>query len=162
MSQLQSLTSAYANYAWQGERFALSAGARGTLVYDKITFSQNSEGDFHKTGVDLIPTATLSYMLTERQQLFLSYKMSPIRPSIWRLNPYRSQMTTYDISFGNPYLQSELHHNVDLSYTFFSNQLYLSLTTGYEQTNNAIMPVRYRDPKSPETRCASPCGSFPS
>ena len=150
MSQLQSLTSAYANYAWQGERFALSAGARGTLVYDKITFSQNSEGDFHKTGIDLIPTATLSYMLTDRQQLFLSYKMSPIRPSIWRLNPYRSQVTTYDISFGNPYLQSELHHNVDLSYTFFSNQLYLSLTTGYEQTNNAIMSVRYRDPKSPE------------
>lgn len=143
MSQLQSVASAYANYSWQRDRLGVNVGLRGEFVYDKITFSQNESGNFQRKGLDLIPSAGLSYTVAKGQQLALFYKMNPIRPSIWRLNPYKSQTTPYDLSFGNPHLKSERHHKLDLSYTLFSNTYYFSLNAGYEHTSNAIMPVQY-------------------
>ncbi len=153
MSQLQSVTSAYANYSWNKDRFGLSLGLRGEFVYDKISFTRDEKRNFQTQGLGLIPTLDFSYNLTDRQQLSFFYKMNPIRPSIWRLNPYRSLGSPYDLSFGNPNLKSERLHSLDLSYTLFSNNCYLSLSAGYSHTDNAIMPVSYRDAENPNILC---------
>lgn len=155
MDQLQSVASAYANYTMHKGSFGLNAGLRGEFVYDKISFSQNEANNFDRKGLDLIPTVGLSYAVENNQQMSLTYKMRPIRPSIWMLNPYRSQPTPYELSFGNPRLESEQHHGVEASYTLFSNNYYLNLNAGYTQTNNAVMPVRYWSTEEPEVLCCT-------
>ena len=155
MNQLQSVASAYTNYSWNKGLFGMSLGLRGEFMYDKISFSQDEKRNFQTQALHLIPTLNLSYNLTDRQQLSFFYKMNPIRPSIWSLNPYKSQSGPYDLSFGNPDLESERQHNLNLSYTLFSNNYYLSLSAGYNQTNNAIMPISYRDKANPDILCST-------
>ena len=153
MSQLQNVASAYVNYTMNKGSLGVNAGLRGELVYDRITFSQNPSGNFERKGIDLIPSIGLTCAVSNSQQLAFSYKMKPIRPSIWVLNPYKSQSNPYELSFGNPELESELHHGLDLSYTLFSNKYYFNLNAGYTHTNNAIMPIQYWSTENSNVLC---------
>jgi outer membrane receptor protein involved in Fe transport len=68
-----------------------------------------------------LPSTTVRYKLTSKQNIQASFNQTIKRPYIYQLNPYTSLSDPYTISKGNPFLKPEmlislyLEHSIPLS-----------------------------------------------
>jgi len=141
----QHIYSAYTGHSFKAGNFGTKVGVRaeGTSLDAKykLTPAQN----FDKTYFDVVPNATLSYMLSMSQQMRLGYNMRIQRPGIWYLNPYVNQTDPKNISYGNPNLDSEKSHNFNLNYSMFSQKFNLNGSLNYSFVNNSIERYTFID-----------------
>lgn len=105
MYQLQNIAGLYVNYSFQRNGFGFNAGMRGEYAFNSAKFSKASASDFSSHLFDFIPNVSASYNVSSQSQLSLSYSSRTRRPSIWSLNPFRSQSNAYSVSYGNPPLK---------------------------------------------------------
>lgn len=135
---IQQIYSAYTSYGIKYKKFGYKAGIRaeGTTVDGK--FKDTPENNFKTDYFDVVPTATVSYAMSMAQQLRFGYNMRIQRPSIWFLNPYVNQSIPTNISYGNPYLDSEKSHNLNLNYSMFSQKFNINVSANYTFVNNTI------------------------
>jgi len=91
---------------------------------------------------NLLPNVAISKRLTDNRRLRLSYNQRIQRPSIFFLNPYTNSTDPKNISFGNPYLNPELAHSVEITYSTFSRKgMAVNGSVFSRLTNNAIERV---------------------
>lgn len=116
----------------------IETGAR--LEHTRLNGNFISAGNtFAKDFTNLIPTATLSKKLNERQSLSMSYTRRLTRPYIWDLNPNLDTSDPKNIATGNPQLEPELADQAELSYAIsFNSGLSLNSAFFWKQTNNSI------------------------
>ncbi|RQO66305.1 TonB-dependent receptor [Pedobacter sp. KBW06] len=116
----------------------IETGAR--LEHTRLNGNFISAGNtFAKDFTNLIPTATLSKKLNERQSLSMSYTRRLTRPYIWDLNPNLDTSDPKNIVTGNPQLEPELADQAELSYAIsFNSGLSLNSAFFWKQTNNSI------------------------
>lgn len=134
----QKVYTAYSSIRLNNKRkWNLNAGAR--LEHTEI------QGNFLTTGTrlenqynNLIPSFTLSKGI-RKHTLKLSYTQRITRPLIWYLNPWLNKSDPKNSSTGNPSLNPELNHAVEVGHSI-SNTKGLSVNTAiYTRiTNNAI------------------------
>ena len=88
---------------------------------------------------NLIPSVTLAKTLRKKHTVKASYTQRISRPLIWYLNPYRNSSDPKNIQTGNPFLNPELTHATELSYsTFGENGFSFNAALFWRQTNNSI------------------------
>lgn len=116
----------YASIDYKLEKFDLSGGLRleKSAVNLKESFS-NSE-------FALFPHASISYRITTRQNLQLTYSRSIKRPNLRQLNPYTAFEDPWSASSGNPFLRPEflgslfLQHSVQFRGNYISSRLFFN------------------------------------
>lgn len=135
---IQHIYSGYAGYAIKYKSFGYKAGVRAEGTTVDAEFKKNPEQNFKTDYFDVVPSATISYMINMAQQIRVGYNMRIQRPSIWFLNPYVNNNDPKNISYGNPYLDSEKSHNVNLNYSMFSQKFNLNINGYYTFVNNSI------------------------
>ncbi|MDD4516588.1 TonB-dependent receptor [Massilibacteroides sp.] len=135
---IQHIYSGYAGYAIKYKKFGYKAGVRAEGTNVDVKFQNTPEQNFKTDYFDVVPSATVSYMLSMAQQIRLGYNMRIQRPSIWYLNPYINEQDPQNISYGNPYLDSEKSHNINMNYSMFSQKFNLNINGYYSFVNNAI------------------------
>lgn len=138
----QHIAAAYASYLMKLSKFSVKLGARAEYTVNDGTFRLR-DGD-HKLDnkyFDLIPYATLAWQPTQMQTLKLGYTQRLSRPGIWYLNPYVNDLDPSNVETGNPRLESEISHNIDLSYSNFGKTYNISVSLNTRLTNNAIERV---------------------
>lgn len=87
---------------------------------------------------NLIPSVTLSKAI-KTHTLKISYNQRIQRPMIWLLNPWMNQSDPQNIQTGNPYLNPELSHATELSYSVNTKKgTSINSAIYWRQTNNAI------------------------
>ncbi|NEU65351.1 TonB-dependent receptor [Spirosoma agri] len=119
-------------------KWNLTAGAR--LEHTNI------EGDFVSTQSrftnqyqNLIPSFTLAKTLWTKHTVKVSYTQRISRPLIWYLNPYKNYSDPKNIQTGNPFLNPELTHATELSYSTFGKEgSSFNAALFWRQTNNSI------------------------
>ena len=143
----QRVYSGYASLRLSNSRkWNLSAGAR--LEHTQI------EGDFKTTGTqleteysNLIPSVTLSKGIN-KHTLKASYTQRITRPMIWYLNPWVNQSDPKNLTTGNPDLDPELSHSVDVGHSFMGKKGFTLNTSLYWRINaNAIEYVSSANPE---------------
>lgn len=88
---------------------------------------------------NFLPNVTVSKRFGEERRLKLNYSQRIQRPSIFFLNPYVNYSDPKNIQSGNPYLDPELAHSVELSYSTFTKKgTTINAMVFGRQTNNAI------------------------
>ncbi|MFD1142380.1 TonB-dependent receptor domain-containing protein [Larkinella insperata] len=88
---------------------------------------------------NFLPNVTVSKRFGEERRLKLNYSQRIQRPSIFFLNPYVNYADPKNIQSGNPYLDPELAHSVELSYSTFTKKgTTVNAMVFGRQTNNAI------------------------
>ena len=92
---------------------------------------------------------TLSYALTESQQLRVGYNMRIRRAGIDHLNPYVDERDPLNISYGNPDLESEKSNSVNLNYTLFNSKFNMNASVSHTFVNNAIEQYVFMKPDEP-------------
>jgi outer membrane receptor protein involved in Fe transport len=80
-------------------------------------------------------------MINQSQSVVLSYTQRLRRPGIWFLNPYVDDNDKYNISYGNPDLESVKAHSFNAQYRMFTPSSSLFLGANFSFSNNSITEI---------------------
>ena len=130
----------YAIYAQELGRFETQAGLRaeGAVTdFNLVTTGESFENDYFS----LFPSASVSYSLDDSRRLRASYSKRIRRPGVRRLNPFTQYEDRLNLRTGNPYLQPEYNHSVEIGFNQIASWGTLSLTPYFRRTTNEIERV---------------------
>lgn len=97
---------------------------------------------FDRNYTQLFPTAYAAYKASDNNQFTLSYGRRIQRPNYQDMNPFYFFLDKYTFQVGNPWLQPQFSHNIDLSHTFKG---FLTTTLNYTNTRNIIDQLLEQD-----------------
>ncbi len=127
--------------------FEAQAGLR--VEQARTTFNlRTTDESFDNNYASLFPSAFLNYNLSPMKQVKASYSKRVNRPRTGQLNPFTTFTDPLNLSVGNPQLQPEYIHAVELSYQQFSRTGSLSIAPYYRRTVNKIERYKTVDPTS--------------
>lgn len=135
------ILAAYTDYGLTLDKWSARLGLRYEHTLQKVEYLLGRGTNFHKNFDDLVPSARLGYKFSDATNLSLGYKMRINRPGIWYLNPYLDDRIPDAISQGNPNLDTEKSHAVDLQFSSYNSKLTYTLTGTYRFVNNSIESV---------------------
>ncbi len=136
---------AYAEYAAQWNQLGAKAGLRYEHTWQEVEYRQGLGRDFSTDYGSLVPTASLSYNLTQGSNIGLTYNMRISRPGISYLNPYIDRSDPNALAYGNTNLDVEKSHNISLVYNKFTQKLMLNVNLHHNFTDNAIEQYSFFD-----------------
>ncbi len=132
----ENINALYAQFNRQlNEKTSLQAGLRleHTHSIGDLTSEQENENDrVDRDYVNVFPSAGLSYQLNPKNSLRLGYSYRIDRPRYQDLNPFEFRLDELTFQKGNPFLQPQYTHNVELTHTFnyrFNTTLSYAYTT---------------------------------
>ncbi len=120
--------------------FGIVAGAR----YEHTTIGGEFESQidpFDNSYDNLLPSVIVSKKTNMFSSIKLSYNQRIQRPSLFFVNPYRNDTDRRNVSQGNPELEPELVHQIDLGYNTFIKGLVLSSSLYFKRTNDLIESI---------------------
>ncbi|MBC3783740.1 outer membrane beta-barrel family protein [Spirosoma utsteinense] len=135
----QQVMAGYASLKMDTKRkWNLSAGAR--LEHTRIQGDfMTAQSQFSNQYQNLIPSATVSKTFRDKHTVKASYTQRISRPLIWFLNPFQNYSDPKNVQTGNPYLNPELTHATELSYSTFGKEgASFNAALFWRQTNNSI------------------------
>jgi outer membrane receptor protein involved in Fe transport len=135
----QSVWASYASFRMRTEnRWNFNVGGRFEMTTINADFISTATR-FSDRYQNFLPNLSISKRLGNEQRIRVNYSQRIQRPSINFLNPYVNYADPKNIQTGNPYLDPELTHSVELSYsTFTKGGTTINLMIFGRQTNNAI------------------------
>lgn len=93
---------------------------------------------FKRDYVQLFPTAYLQYQANPKNVYVLNYGKRISRPDYESLNPFVTFLDRYTYQQGNPNLQPQFSHNIELTHTYNN---FLTTTLNYTRTTDIIQDV---------------------
>lgn len=138
LDYIQQVVSAYAQFTTPlTKKLDAIIGVRAE--YTLIDATQRDRGGaFDDEYNNILPNAILTYDLGNFNKLKLAYFQRIGRPSINYINPYINYSDEFNLQQGNPSLEPELSHNIELGYSGIFGRSSIHLNGFYRATNNAI------------------------
>lgn len=144
----ENVNAAYVNYSRPlGKKFFGQFGlrlentnAKGNQVTTAVKFKRNY--------TQLFPTAFVQYKANEKNTFGLNYGRRINRPDYEDLNPFILFLDKYTFEQGNPNLQPQFSHNIELSHTYKG---FLTTTLNYTRTTDIINEVLEQNTDANET-----------
>jgi outer membrane receptor protein involved in Fe transport len=131
----------YATYSTEFKSLGLKAGLRSEYTNRNLQQVTGNQ-DYPYEKFDLYPSLYLTYKLPYNQQMQLSYSKRVNRPRGNMLNPYTFFSDAFSSFSGNPELEPEFSHNLELNYQKYFGYSFLTLETYYRYTNNKMTRVQ--------------------
>lgn len=139
----------YLNYKHHLGKVELQVGLRGEYTHTS-GHQLSTDSLVERNYFQLFPSVFITKPLGEQHKLRLSYSRRIDRPDYFDLNPFRFFQDPYLFFEGNPFLQPELTHSAELSYTlkekyitslFFSqtSEVMTSVITQIDSLNTSIL-----------------------
>jgi outer membrane receptor protein involved in Fe transport len=131
----------YATYSTEFKKLGLKAGLRGEYTnrnLDQITGHES----YPYEKFDIYPSLYLTYYLPYNQLMQLSYSKRVNRPRGHMLNPYTYFSDAFNSFSGNPALEPEFSHNMELNYQKYFGYSFLTIESYYRLTNNKMTRVQ--------------------
>ena len=127
----------YGNLAYKKEKIDLSIGLRTEKSVSEL------KDAFNNPFLTFLPSTTVRYKLTSKQNIQASFNRTIKRPNIYQLNPYTSLSDPITISKGNPFLKPELLSSLYLEHSIQFNGNYLASRLFFNRTTNHITNLMY-------------------
>lgn len=144
-SNNQNILGAYASYTGNIKKWSLKGGLRYEHTWLNAEFD-NANRNFSTDYPAIVPSALISYRITDMKSLKLGYNKRIQRPGITFLNPYVDRRDPNYISYGNPDLDPENSHAITLGYSSFSQKYNLNAELAYTFVNNGIEQYSFLNP----------------
>ena len=133
----ENINAAYVNVNKQIKKWGLQLGLRAEQTMAKgKQYLQNSSFSLNYT--KLFPTTYVSYQLNDNNTFGLSYGRRIDRPGYQDLNPFQYLLDKYTYRQGNPDLQPQFSHNIELSYNYKGQ---LNVSANYTTISGIINDV---------------------
>ena len=141
----QSILASYIEYKLTLGKFSAKAGARYEHTWENVEFILGKGDDFKKNYGNLVPSASFTYNIGAAVNVGVNYNMRISRPGISFLNPYIDRSTPTVLTYGNPNLDVEESHKVNLVFNAFTPKFMINLTLGEAFANNQIEQYSFMD-----------------
>ncbi|WP_199121387.1 TonB-dependent receptor domain-containing protein [Pedobacter sp. ASV28] len=125
------------------KKIKFKGGVRGE--YTAINFTDVNGNPVKNDYFNLFPNAILSQTINGKTTIKLAYNKRVQRPSLAYLNPFRNESNLINIFQGNPNLNPELSHNVELGYSTFIKGSMINASIFYRNTKNVIESIIKED-----------------
>lgn len=135
----------YAEYRGTIGRISLTAGLRYEHTWQNVISRLGQSEDFKLDYGNLVPSANLSYKISDSQNIGAAYNLRISRPGITMLNPYVDRSDPASISYGNTNLDAEESHNISLVYNLYTPKWIVNLTLRQTLCNNGIEQYSFYD-----------------
>lgn len=113
----QNIYALYATYSNKlGKRLKYNVGLRGELTDMKWEENLNGDESSKDPYFKLFPSAFFGYTISEKDELQLNYTRRLTRPRMRFINPYVNMNDARGCNYGNPDLDPEMTHAVELNY----------------------------------------------
>ena len=134
----------YAGYGSLSFPVGAVLDVKGGLRYER-TETDASFSKAAQTGIPgyntFSPSVMLSHNFPHEQMLKLAYTKRIQRPGYRSLNPFVNASDPKNLTQGNPYLQPEIAHNIDLTYSkSFEKGSALNIVLFYHRSDQDIQP----------------------
>ena len=93
---------------------------------------------FKRSYTQLFPTVFIGYKLNEKNNFSLNYGRRIERPDYGDLNPFYYFLDKYTYQVGNPYLNPQFSHNIELNHSYKG---WLNTSLSYTTINDVIQQV---------------------
>lgn len=127
----------YSTFNYKKTNFDTNFGIRAEDAETKRYLNKDN------SSFSLLPYLIFHYKINVHSNLYLSYRRSVNRPSIYQLNSYYNVNNPYTISKGNPLLSLSFRNRLQLEYSTQLNSNYMSTRLFYEKESNAINNFTY-------------------
>lgn len=137
----ESILAGYTSFSRQVNKWEYQVGLRleQSIIKGNSTDLKRQVLAYPDTSyLNLFPTAFLRYKASTKHEFGLSYSRRINRPNYQDLNPFEYFFDNYSREKGNPFLQPEYSHTVEVSWTY---QNALNLSAGYSRTTNSIQGI---------------------
>jgi outer membrane receptor protein involved in Fe transport len=131
----------YATYGTEFKKLGLKAGLRAEYTNRNLKQITGRE-NYPYEKFDIYPSLYLTYYLPYNQQMQLSYSKRVQRPRGQMLNPYTYFSDAFSSFSGNPDLEPEFSHNMELNYQKYFGYSFLTVETYYRLTTNKMTRVQ--------------------
>lgn len=133
----EKINAAYVNLQQQVKKLGVQLGLRVEQTMVKGNQLAQSK-TFNREYTKLFPTVYLSYKKNDKNTFGLSYGRRIERPGYQDLNPFQYLLDRYTFRQGNPELQPQFSHNVELSYNYKGR---LNISANYTNTTDIINDI---------------------
>jgi len=134
----ESINAAYVNLSTPlSKKLSAQLGLRlehTTSDGDQVTTGQKFDRDY----AQLFPTAYLQYKANDKNNFVVNYGRRLRRPDYGSLNPFIRFIDRYTYSVGNPELEPQFSHNIELTHSYKN---FLTTTLNYTAANNLLQGV---------------------
>lgn len=103
---------------------------------------------FNRQYAQLFPTVYISYKLNEANSFVVNYGRRIERPNYADLNPFYFFLDKYTYQVGNPQLQPQFAHNIELSHSYKGK---INTTIDYSKTTDILQQVFEQDEAKQES-----------
>lgn len=134
---------AYLGYNYKYKSLFFKTGVRYEYTKQSVKYYEGRGTNFEISYQNLVPSIMLSYKLAKTQNIRLGYNLRIHRPSITYLNPFINDIDPLNIKYGNPSLDTEKGHVVNLNYSNFNRFVMLNTSLSYSYMNNGIEKYDY-------------------
>ncbi|MBK9734880.1 MAG: TonB-dependent receptor [Saprospiraceae bacterium] len=138
----QNVYSGYASVSFLvAKKYSIISGAR----YEKTTFSgdfrSGDSEDFKNNYGNFLPNLAISRTFKNFKTLKLSYSQRIQRPSLLFINPFNNNADFLNRTIGNPALNPEVVHQVEMAYNFTFKGITTFSSLFYKNTQGIIEQI---------------------
>lgn len=137
----ENIFAAYGMMGREWKKLTLQVGLRGEQTIAK-GYQETNDSSFTRSYFQLFPTASASFLPSEKHQWGISYSRRIDRPDYNDMNPFRFFLDQYTYQQGNPFLRPQFSNNYEFSYTYMQS---LSGVLSYSRTRDNITDVTKQD-----------------
>ncbi|MDB5230636.1 MAG: TonB-denpendent receptor [Chitinophagaceae bacterium] len=137
----ETINAAYVSLNKSWKKISMDAGLRLENTISK-GHQLSNDSSFKRNYTNLFPNIGLSFEANKNNQFSLSYTRRVDRPSYDDLNPFTYFLDSLTYGQGNPYLQPQFTHNIEVSHTFHRA---LVTTLNYSRTTDVITQLLKQD-----------------
>ncbi|MGF1566250.1 MAG: TonB-dependent receptor domain-containing protein [Flavobacteriales bacterium] len=119
----EAVHAAYASYGRKINKFSFQGGLRAEQVYSESELITTGEV-FNNDYFSLFPSAFLTYSLTEKSDVNISYSRRISRPGARQLNPFPTYTDELNLFQGNPFLLPEYINSFEAGYSVRQNKTF--------------------------------------
>lgn len=133
----ENINAAYVNLQKQMGKWGLQLGLRAEQTVaegNQVVKSSN----FKRNYTQIFPTSYISYKPNDKSTFGFSYGRRIERPGYQDLNPFQYLLDRYTFRQGNPNLQPQFSHNIELSYNYKGQ---LNIATNFTRTTDIINDI---------------------
>lgn len=140
----ENVNAAYISFSDRiNDKLSICLGLRGEHTYTKVNLIDSIE--YTNNYFDIFPNVNLSYKINDLDNISLTYAYRITRPDYGVLNPFKQKINDYSYSMGNPNLNSQYAHSLNLNYAF---HYFIFLTASYSYTTDLISETYFVDPST--------------
>lgn len=142
------LDEVYAGYVQAGGKIGIIEAQVGLRSEYTRMVGDSPDTSFSRDFIDLFPSATIRYNLKKDQDIQLAYSRRINRPDNRQLNPFTNYSDSLNLQRGNPGINPEYVHSLELGYIARIKEQSFSFTLYYRYIQDYLQRYRTIDPFS--------------